>query len=304
MKTSQPVPESRNRHLTPWAWVPLVVLGLVAIVAAVAASSKPIGGGGERAPSTGFLDYAFTFGLVATLVLFAVVLYQMRPSERFRRERTDKHGLLASLVALVIAAGAALLILLFGRNAVGDREQPPESAAAPASPAETTRAEPVPAEPYAPDFQWVPVLLVGGGTVALAAGFVAYSRHRRRAVAPTGDAELVEELASLVHDAVDDLRAEPDARRAVIAAYARMERALSVYGLPRRPFEAPLEFLARIGPPLAGRIPAARSLVFELTHLFERAKFSKRRVDAEMKEDAIRTLEALRDELRREAAAA
>jgi hypothetical protein len=89
----------------------------------------------------------------------------------------------------------------------------------------------------------------------------------------------------------------------VIAAYARTEQALAGYGFPRRPFEAPLEYLDRIAAPLQERQPSARRLVFELTHLFERAKFSAHAVDAEMKHDAIRTLAALRDELREPEAA-
>ena len=53
-------------------------------------------------------------------------------------------------------------------------------------------------------------------------------------------------LADVLDETLDDLRAETDPRRAVIAAYARMERALAAYGLPRRPSEAPDEYLQRI----------------------------------------------------------
>ena len=53
-------------------------------------------------------------------------------------------------------------------------------------------------------------------------------------------------LADVLDETLDDLRAEADPRRAVIAAYARMERALAAYGLPRRPSEAPDEYLQRI----------------------------------------------------------
>ena len=111
--------------------------------------------------------------------------------------------------------------------------------------------------------------------------------------------ELVDELAALLDDTLDDLRAEPDPRRAVIAAYARMERALAAYGLPRRAVRG----AARVPRPHRRRrsherLPSARRLVFELTHLFERAKFSPHAIDAEMKDDAIATLATLRDELR------
>jgi hypothetical protein len=104
--------------------------------------------------------------------------------------------------------------------------------------------------------------------------------------------------AALLDETLDDLRAEPDPRRAVIAAYARMERALAAYGFARRAFEAPLEYLDRISSPLHERLPPARRLVFELTHLYERAKFSLHEIDVAMKHDAITRLEFLRDELR------
>lgn len=288
-----------------WTLVPLLVLALVAIVA-VASRGRGTGGAeaGQREPSAAFLDYAFTFALVAIFVLFAVVLYVIRPSERFRRDRSDKRGLPASFVALAIATGAALLIVLVGRDAVNGRDTGATATnPVPAAPQAPT-AQPEEEQPYQPAFKWLPVLLLGGAAAATAAGFAAYSRRRRRFASRSGETELVEELASLVDDAVDDIRAEPDPRRAVIAAYARMERGLAAYGLPRRPFEAPLEFLDRVAPSLRSRVPAARSLVFELTHLFERAKFSAHQVDAEMKEEAIATLVSLRDELRNRAEAA
>ena len=52
--------------------------------------------------------------------------------------------------------------------------------------------------------------------------------------------------AAAVDESLDDLRAEPDPRRAVIAAYARLERVLAAHGLPRKPAEAPLEYLGRM----------------------------------------------------------
>jgi hypothetical protein len=83
----------------------------------------------------------------------------------------------------------------------------------------------------------------------------------------------------------------------VIAAYARMERALAGYGLPRRAFEAPLEYLERVAFHFQDAQPLARRLVFELTYLYERAKFSHHDIDVEMKEEAIQALGAIRAEL-------
>ena len=49
-----------------------------------------------------------------------------------------------------------------------------------------------------------------------------------------------EAVSAAVDESLDDLRAEPDPRRAVIAAYARLERVLAAHGLPRFAAEAPL----------------------------------------------------------------
>ena len=55
---------------------------------------------------------------------------------------------------------------------------------------------------------------------------------------------------------------------------ARMEQALTVYGLPRKPAEAPYEYLHRVARELEAEGP-----VEALTELFEEAKFSEHSVD-------------------------
>ena len=99
---------------------------------------------------------------------------------------------------------------------------------------------------------------------------------------------------------MEDLRAERDARRAVIRAYARMERLFGAYGVPRHPSEAPLEYLAR----LLGSLDVSAFSVQRLTHLFERAKFSTHEIDYGMKDEAIEALAGLRGELTEEPKAA
>ena len=73
-----------------------------------------------------------------------------------------------------------------------------------------------------------------------------------------------------------------------------MERALAAAGLPRRPAEAPLEYLERALVDLDATAVSAR----RLTDLFRFAKFSDHPVDLQAKDDAIAALEAVRDELR------
>jgi Domain of unknown function (DUF4129) len=95
-------------------------------------------------------------------------------------------------------------------------------------------------------------------------------------------------------ESLDDLRNEPDLRRAIIAAYARMETALGFAGIRRHPAEAPLEFMERALTSLDTSTAAVR----RLTVLFEWAKFSQHEPEPEMRDEAIDALVAVRDELR------
>jgi hypothetical protein len=147
--------------------------------------------------------------------------------------------------------------------------------------------------PRQADFNWplavsIVCLVLAGGTIA----FVAV----RRTPPPQPGGTVEEDLAQAVDTSIEDLRRERDARRAVIAAYANMERVLASHGLERRRAETPLEYLARILRALAVRESAVRSL----TRLFEYAKFSAHEIDAAMKEQAIGALEDIRKDLRRE----
>ena len=104
--------------------------------------------------------------------------------------------------------------------------------------------------------------------LAVAAWYLSY-RARRRRLEPMADT-LLPALADVLDETLDDLRAEADPRRAVIAAYARMERALAAYGLPRNPAEAPDEYLQRI----FADLEVSRRATSRLTALFAWAKFS------------------------------
>jgi Domain of unknown function (DUF4129) len=140
-------------------------------------------------------------------------------------------------------------------------------------------------------FRWIPfVVVLGAAGVAFAAVYVAEKRRRRR-LPP--DVLGAEELADVLDETLADLREEEDPRRAVIAAYARMERALAAHGVPRRRFEAPHEYLRRVLVELTGGRRAAE----RLTALFERARFSTHAVDAQMKADAVAAVEDLQDAL-------
>ncbi len=106
-------------------------------------------------------------------------------------------------------------------------------------------------------------------------------------------ATTAEALADVLAETLDDLRAERDPRRAVIAAYARMERALAASGLPRSGAEAPEEYLTRV----LDEIEISPRAAGHLTALFAWARFSVHDVRPEMKDEAIETLEQVQREL-------
>ena len=148
-------------------------------------------------------------------------------------------------------------------------------------------------------FQW-PVAL-GLGALVLLGGVWVMVRRDRRPEPGTPEESVEEELARAIGSTIDDLRSERDARRAVIAAYANMERILASHGLPRDRTEVPYEYLARVLRVLDVRESSVRSL----TELFEYAKFSPHEIDQTMKEQAIESLVTVKKdlELRQELAA-
>jgi len=115
-------------------------------------------------------------------------------------------------------------------------------------------------------------------------------RRAAREAVPTTPREA---LADVLGETLDDLRAEQDPRRAVIAAYARMERALAAAGLPRTPSEAPEEYLDRA----LDAVELSSRAAGRLTALFAWARFSVHDVRPEMKDEAIETLEQVHHEL-------
>lgn len=141
-------------------------------------------------------------------------------------------------------------------------------------------------------FQW-PLVFALGALVLLGGSWVLVKRNRRSAPEISEGDTVEEELVRAIGTTIADLRGERDARRAVIAAYANMERIFASHGLERRGAEVPYEYLARVLLLLQVRESAVRSL----TELFEYAKFSDHEVDAAMKECAIESLVIVRDDL-------
>jgi len=134
---------------------------------------------------------------------------------------------------------------------------------------------------------------LGLGALVLLGGVWVMVRRDRGPETGTPEQSVEEELARAIGSTIDDLRKERDARRAVIAAYANMERILASHGLARGHAEVPYEYLGRVLRLLQVRESSVRSL----TELFEYAKFSPHEIDEAMKEQAIESLVAVKEDL-------
>jgi hypothetical protein len=284
----------RASPATRLATVGLAVLGLLAVVAL--ASRGRLGGGGRgAAPSASLLDYGFTIFVVLYVLAIPFTIWAYLIQQRESRAGgggRQRRGLLQSLAVIAgfVAIALAFVELRRSHGLLPQLQAPPGLAGK-----GKKKLQPG-AVAHQPSFQWT-VLIVFAGLGA--AGVAAYVVHRRSR-GPLRDAPgLAEQLAFALDDAIDDVRAESDPRRAVIKAYARMEEILGAHGLPRRAEEAPYEYLARA----LLAVDASAASAERLTGLYERARFSHHEIDATMREHAIGALTDVRDELREAAAA-
>jgi hypothetical protein len=281
----------------------LTALGMLVALAVVAIASRgstPSNETGSRGATDVLLDILFALylvGIVLGAVLLAYMLYLRR---KFKHQGPPgARSMLQSALGMLFFLGLGLFLArrLADREPTAVPEATDHALTGDAS-LQTTMAgvEPLADTPFA----WVPVVVTISLLVLAVAGWWWSDRWRKSARGELREPQLAEALATAVDESLDDLRAERDPRKAVIAAYARLESVLARHGLPRRSAEAPLEYLRR----MLAEVSVTADAAGRLTALFERAKFSQHEVGVEMKEEAIRALETVRDDLRAERAAA
>ena len=268
----------------------LAVAGLVGLTA-LAAHGHPVTGSRGSGPTAHFFDYVYTTITLVAVAIACLFLYGVL-GQKWSRPTSPPPRV--NIVQLFLAVAASLL---FGWLLVHARwhERPKAKTTKPTKPG-TGNGRPVPVFRDTPGhrgarLQWDEVAIVAA--LLAAAGVAAFAGRKAKPVKEWRFGRH-EEIALALDESLDDLRSEPDVRRAIIAAYARMERALAAAGIPRRPSDAPFEYLSRALQSLDASGPA----VTRLTDLFERAKFSHHEPDESMREDAIDALVAVRDELR------
>jgi Domain of unknown function (DUF4129) len=281
---------SRSR-LVPLA---LMVTLLLAVVA-IAARGRPLGsgGGGHGGLPLSFWDYVFTTVVILIVPLFVAGLFA---AAFIRRQDAKKRSYWQSMLRMFVFYFLILgLELLVVRHLHLPRHlhlhQPGETVTDLLKPGQN-QVHHHHAASRPPHFRWDELAIILGLLLAVAAGvFIAVMRSRRE---PRTRPETAEALAAALDESLDDLRTDPDLRRAIIAAYARMETALAAAGIPRHPAEAPLEYVERALLSLDTSAEAVR----RLTELFEWARFSHHEPEPSMRDDAVDALVAVRDELR------
>jgi hypothetical protein len=269
------------------------LLAFLALVAVAAAGHAPSAGASRpSAPAPQLLqDYIATLAILimpvgALLILWAMLMKNVYKDVPLKSQEIPLHGVPRPFIQVAIIIALIALGLRFGPffdnegQSSGGSEAKKEKRKAPDQPGQ-----------YEPQFRWLPIFVVGSLVVGIGGAMVLLSvRRQRELLAAT---PIRETLAEVLTETLDDLRREPDPRKAVIGAYSNMERTLAARGVPRHESEAPVEYLTRI----LDVVGASGHSVRRLTGLFARARFSPHEIDVQMKEDAIDALTGLRAEL-------
>ena len=273
----------------------LLGVGVTALlaVAGIASHGRPLAPSHGGGPTVAFWEYSFTTMLIVVAAIVLVVAYTVllqRP-ERWQRPPRRWH-VVSSLLSF---AGALLIAYFLLRHGFVQRLRAFEQRhlGAQHKGQIVNGKGNVGTAGRNVHIRWGEVIVVVVLVVA-AAVFLLATRTTRRPPRPWR-LRSQEAVSLALDESLDDLRNEPDLRRAIIAAYARMEHALAQAGTPRLPAEAPLEYLQRALHELDTSAPAVR----RLTDLFEWAKFSQHEPEPHMRDEAIDALVAVRDELRR-----
>jgi hypothetical protein len=268
------------------------LLGLLALVAFAAAGHSPGGGSSRPSASTPSVlkDYLATIALIMLPVGAFLIFWAAFLKRAYKDVPLKSTAFPLQTVPSPFAWIAAFFIALAIGVHWGHRGSGGGSGASPPAVSATAKAQEGKKD-YEPHFQWLPMLVLGSVIVGIVGSMMLLTYRRRQ---EEDDPEVMRvTVAQVLSETLDDLVREPDPRKAVIGAYARMERTLAARGFPREESEAPDEYLARI----LAVVGASGHSVRRLTRLFERARFSEHEIDSAMKNDAIDSLTGLRAEL-------
>jgi hypothetical protein len=284
-----PSVESGGRRL-PRPGILLALFSIIVLLLVVALASRPDTGvqpavGPE--PGRVVLDSVFYLLICAGLAGLVAAIWALWPNPDLETQPLERRHV---SLGLALFASLAVLGLVWARSRWGRLPDLPqrESGGAGFSPGSL-----VPgglAVNHGTDWLAILITLV----VILAAGVLLWRqlrprRHNPRLGGPPGAV-----IGEVLDDAVDDVLAEEDPRRAVIAAWTRLERVLAAHGHARRAPEAPFEYAARA----FAELGLAREALDRFAALYEWARFSVNQVTPGMREEALDRLLSVRESIR------
>jgi hypothetical protein len=274
----------------------LGIVGLLVLVAMAARGGHP-GTSGQVAsravPNSVQDSFVTLLAIVYAVVLMAIVIGVFRHKDRWQDPKSRWLANFA-LVTLLMLIATGIGYYAITHSHLGDRAARARQAQGTGTANQRSGHQPRTSLPgREAQFQWPLALGIAG--LALLGGVWVYIR-RRGELPPRAERSLEADIVAVLETTIDDLRREADPRKAVIAAYAQMERTLTAHGFARHRAETPFEYLDRILRGLHVRDSAARTL----TDLFEYAKFSRHEIDGAMKDEAIGALVAIREDLQAE----
>jgi len=275
----------------------MIGAGLLLALAATA-GPLPLPAGEPGGSLTVRLPQAVQLVVVALLALSAILLLALqrprRPAEdepplsRVPQRRSAWSALLALLPLLVLLGAVWYLVW---HHWSGEERHPIETAITAIAGLLDLLASARKAPTSVPFFDFTIaalVLLFALATFALMA-LVTLAGPLEKWWAGRAAASAAPPASSGLDDRLDDLRAEADARAAIIRAYGRFEHTLAAAQAPRAPWQTPAEFMRTTVDRLA--VPAGA--VRQLTALFEVARFSDRPVGPAARDTACDCLDAI-----------
>jgi hypothetical protein len=267
---------------------------LLSVVALASHAHRPGGGAGGGTAQTPKLIFEYGASIMFVLLPFGVLIVLWVASLGRRQKLLESGSVGSQFRTIFTFALIAIPVAFLIRHFVTIHAHPKPPGAGGSALGKGSAKLDAGHHTGATQFHWVVALIVGSLLFTLVASFFAAIVWKRmRGDDWEREAALSAALDEVLADTLDDLRAEQNARRAVIRAFARMEKTFAAHRVEREPAETPREYVERA----LDRLGVSSASVRQLTKLYERAKFSRLEIDESMKADAIDALAGLRAEL-------
>ena len=281
----------------------VVVVGLLALVGLGSRSDSVAAAGGAVTSPALPVVFHTTLILFAVLALavFAIIVYAVWPQGRSKDEENEWSSeppptpwwvkVLSVAFSFLLIGGLILAAIIVARQHGSDSLLPSFGLGGqrPGAIAGGTHAGNA-GQPGG--FDWLALALAT--TILATVGLLIVMLMRSKARAVRAKAMPEEALSRALDEGRSALTSDLEPRRAVILAYAAMERSLADQGVARKFYEAPFEYMGRV----LGQASVSRQWVHRLTDLFELAKFSHHTIHAGMREDALAAVDNIQAELR------